>query len=62
MRHVDVWRNVVADLKEGVAAVKADPKKFKSGTVAAYGFAGSFPDRGEISDFVIEALLKFAYW
>jgi sphinganine-1-phosphate aldolase len=43
---------LISDLKEMVAAVKADPNVGKGATAAIYGTAASVPDRNVIGDVV----------
>lgn len=53
LRHAeqDIADQLVADLAEAVAAVRANPKNFAE-MAPIYGMAATMPDRGVIRDFV----------
>ncbi|KAL7753405.1 Dihydrosphingosine phosphate lyase [Sorochytrium milnesiophthora] len=52
MLTADHAQEFVNDLKDAVAQVKQDPKKFEKGSAAIYGMAASIPDKGIVEDII----------
>lgn len=52
-QHVDIVDDLVKDLKEAIATLKADPKLAKSGNAPLYGMAATVPDRSIVGEFLV---------
>ncbi|CAN0929201.1 Sphingosine-1-phosphate lyase, partial [Linum grandiflorum] len=54
LQHVSIYEDFLADLKESVKTVKANPGPVKGGMAPIYGAAGKMPDRGMVQDLLVD--------
>ena len=53
--HVDSWTYIIAHCTVSLLPLtQGDPSLAKSGTAGMYGMVGKIPDKGIVSDFVVE--------
>ncbi len=57
-QHLDVVERYLADLREAVAAVKADPTLASKGSAATYGMLANLPLRGMVRQRVLEMFAR----